>query len=253
MWYTLVRRALLLACLALSAPGLQAAETPDLSDVARQLIEEHPAIEAARQSVAAARAESTALSRPLYNPELELEYEDASDRVRTLGLSQTLDLSGKRKRRSRTGREGLVQARAGLDETREALLARFLDDLSRWHAETAAAQLQERRLELLGEFVALVERAHDTGDVGRSDLDLARLALAEAEMDAAGIRSARLAAEARLKALFANPPAHWPALPALPALPAEAGDRNGLLALLDRSPLLRRALAEAAVAEARVG
>ncbi|WP_297529197.1 TolC family protein, partial [Thiohalobacter sp.] len=41
--------------------------------------------------------------------------------------------------------------------------------------------------------------------------------------------------------------------PALPALPAEAGDRNGLLALLDRSPLLRRALAEAAVAEARVG
>ncbi|HHO60057.1 MAG TPA: TolC family protein, partial [Thiotrichales bacterium] len=56
-----------------------------------QNVETHPAVRAARASLDAASYQMVAADKALYNPELELDAENAETRVRSIGLSQTID------------------------------------------------------------------------------------------------------------------------------------------------------------------
>lgn len=247
------RRQLLGWLLVVAASIVNAAEAPgELQELARTLLARHPAVLAARAELERSEAEARAAGQPLYNPELELEYEDATDVTKTVGLSQSLDWAGKRRARERAGRETGAAARARLAATRQALLAELLETLAGWQGSRAAEQLGQRRVELLDDFLAVAARRFEAGDVGRSDVDLARLALAEARMQLASLRAERLAQEARLGALVPKPQGGWPALPELPELPAGAADAEGLDTLLASHPELKRAEAEAAAARARV-
>ncbi|HHO68415.1 MAG TPA: TolC family protein [Gammaproteobacteria bacterium] len=239
--------------LSLSAPALaQEPVSPALQALARSLLERHPAALAARAELQRSEAEARAAAQPLYNPELELDYEDATDITKTVGLSQALDWAGKRRARAQAGQESTAAARSRLRAARQTLLGELLQALAGLQGARSAEQVGQRRVELLQDFLDVAARRFEAGDVGSSDVDLARLALAEARMQLASLRAERMAREAELESLVTRPAGGWPRLPVLPALPAQAASAEGVDALLADHPRLRQAEAEAAAARARV-
>jgi len=236
----------MLVCLGVFRPGY-AGQSP-LTPLAEQLLREYPALKAARAELEQVEAESRAASQPLYNPELELAYEDASALTRTLGLNQSIDWNGKRRARARVGQENLTAARARLAVARERILGEFIAELSAYRVTREAAGLGQRREALLADFLKLARQRFEAGDLSRQDVDLARLALSEARMQAATRSAEASDRAARLAALLAPPANGWPVLPALP----EQVDMLTAEQLAEQLPLVRAAGAEAAAARARV-
>ena len=64
---------------------------PVLHEFIEQVSADHPALKAAEASLAAARARAKGQSRPIYNPEIEVGYENASEVTKEVGLTQTFD------------------------------------------------------------------------------------------------------------------------------------------------------------------
>jgi len=222
--------------------------SPALKQLVQNFLAQHPAAQAARADLERAEAEVRAAAQPLYNPEVELEYEDATDVTKTVGLVQTLDWAGKRRARASAGRDSIRAAQAAQALTRQMLLGELLDDLGGVSASSRAARLAQQRVQLLDEFLRLAERRYAAGDVGQTDVDLARLALSEAHMQAASITADSTAAASRLAALVQQPAGGWPALPVLPTDIGSFKSND----LLQQHPALRQAQAEAAAAKAGV-
>ena len=228
--------------------SVSAESSPALRVLVERFLAEHPAAQAAQADLERAEAEARAFGQPLYNPELEFEYENATDTTKSVGVSHTFDWNGKRRERGRASDESLRAASAALAAARQELLAELLEKLSGVKVSREAARLSEQRVDLLNEFVSLAERRYVAGDVGQSDVDLAHLALAEAGMQSATRLSDAAEAESRLAALLQSPMSGWPPLPALPPDLSAFNDQM----LLDRHPLLRQSAAEAAAAKASV-
>ncbi len=250
-------RALSILLLALASPvaGAQAASdatmpvpSPALVRLATQVLDEHPAVQAAEAGLEASRARGRAAGRPLYNPELELDAERAETDVITLGITQSIDWSGKRDARADRGAFLARSGQAGLAAIRQAIIVELLATLNTFHTSRETVQLANRRVELLEEFYHLARQRFDAGDIAKTDVDLARLALSEARMQSARLASASAAASAGLGALVSGRPAQWPVFPRLPAR-LEHVDAETLLAA---HPRLRQLRAGADAARAAV-
>jgi len=243
-------RRILIVCLLLT-PLLPAGATggsPALKQLVRSYLAEHPAAQAARADLKRAEAQARAASQPLYNPEIDVDYEDATDITKTVGLVQTFDWAGKRRARDTASQDSIRAAQAALAVTRQQMLTELLTELSDVVTGTEAARLAQRRVELLNDFLHLAEQRFAAGDVGQTDVDLAQLAVSEARMQAAAITADAMASEARLAALVQTPAQGWPALPELPKEIASFNADE----LLQQHPALRQSLAEAAAARATV-
>ena len=235
--------------LSVAAASVHASDiSPALKQLVQGFLAQHPAAQAARADLERAEAEARATAQPLYNPEIELEYEDATDVTRTVGLAQTLDWSGKRRARDTASRDTIRAAQATLETTQQTLLGELLSGLSGIKISNQAARLARQRVHLLDEFLKLAERRFSAGDVGQTDVDLARLALSEARMQAASINAEAAAAESSLATLVQQPAGGWPVLPLLPADVAAFKSDD----ILQQHPALRQAQAEASAARARV-
>jgi len=241
---------LLFACLlsGLCVSTQAAGVSPALKRLVQSFLQEHPAAQAARADLQRAEAEARATGQPLYNPAIEIDYEDATDITKTVGLVQTLDWAGKRRARDTAGKDSLRAAQAALAATRQQMLDELLTELSGTVINSEAARLARHRVQLLDDFLRLAQRRYAAGDVGQTDVDLAQLASSEARMQAAAISADAAATEARLAALVQIPASGWPALPALPDGVASFNADE----LLQQHPALRRSQAEAAAARATV-
>ncbi len=240
---------LLASCLFSTMVCVAAAEpAPALTIFAQRFLADHPAVQAARADLQRAIAQARAVGQPLYNPEIEIEYEDSADVTRTLGLTQTLDWSGKRRARADVGQAALHVARAQFDATRQRLLGELLGDLVKVRTANESASLSQHRQALLERFLQLAERRFAAGDIGQTDVELARLALFEARMQAVSLMAEASGAESRLYSLVQLPPSGWPALPQPPSdLPQFEADE-----WLKSRPSLRQAAAEGVLARASV-
>ena len=221
---------------------------PALQELMQNFLNRHPAAQTARANLQRSEAEARATGQPLYNPELELDYEDATDITKTVGIAQTFDWSGKRRARNSAARNRIRAARATLAKSRQTLLGELLGELSRRLTTAEGARLAARRVTLLEAFTRLAEQRFSAGDVSQTDVDLARLALSEARMQAASASANAGATEARLNALVETPTSGWPSLPTLPetlAIP-------DVDILLKQHPALQQLRAEAAAARASV-
>ncbi len=251
IWTFLLLASLPGAALA-QADGGMPEPSPALVKLVSGVLAEHPAVQAAQASLDAAEARSRAAGRPLYNPELELDAERAETDVVSLGISQSIDWSGKRTARADMGAFAARSGQAGLDAMRQAIIIELLATLNTYQTTRTTVQLADRRVELLEEFYGLAQRRFDAGDIAKTDVDLARLALSEARMQAARLASMAAAASAELDALVSDRPAQWPVFPPLPARLAQA-DADALLAAHPRLRQLRASTdaARAAVTLAR--
>lgn len=236
----------LLSCATAGANALDI--SPALQQLVRDFLAQHPAAQAARADLERAEAEARATGQPLYNPEVEFEYEDATDVTKTVGLVQTFDWNGKRRARDTASQDSLRAAQAALAAARQAMLGELLGELSSSVTASEAARLSQHRVALLDEFLRLAKRRYAAGDVGQTDVDLARLAVSEARMQAASMMAEATATEARLAALVQPPVAGWPTLPVLPADLETFNTEE----LLKRHPVLRQSAAEASTAKASV-
>jgi len=229
-------------------PSASVAPAP-LQAAVRRLWDASPDVQASRVQLDAARARADAAARPLYNPTLALDAEDADVNRRTAGLSLTLDLSGKRHARASQG-----SAQLRVSEARDTLVRR--DIAARWLKAWSATVLAERqnllgqrRLALMQRFDELAAQRLKVGDISSPERDLAGLALGEAQVQQAALVADEAAARASLQAVGAGQVANLPALPddLPPSLAAAPAARTS-----DELPELVQARAEQDSAEAGV-
>ena len=206
----MARPLLLLALMAILRTAA-AAETSPAPDAAITLDEALALARVANPTLAAARLRrpvdvaGIAVARERPNP--ELRYERAKETPRdALGVSQMLELGGKRDRRiavaeaaTRTGEAELAQAEAEV-----------LSDVRRAFFTLAGA---DRSLEAARELKDLADRARtaamgrfEVGDVSRLDVLQAELAFDRAENDTVALEGELRAARAELNVLVGRPP-----------------------------------------------
>lgn len=249
--------ALISACLAgfwlvsLSVPAGAETENqsrPVLRDFLLTTLDQHPALREAEAELDSARAHARGQAQPLYNPELELGYEEAGDKTKEVGLSQTFDISGKRSARASVASAEVTAAEARLAIVQKKLLGDLLTSLSEYQTRHAALGLAEKRVELHQDFLALAERRTRAGDLPQSELLTARLMLAEARAEESAARIEFSLAEERLLAVVGDAPPVWPTLEDMPPQavpPVEA-------VALESLPELRLATAEIAASRSRI-
>jgi len=223
----------LCACL-FSAPIVYSATAaPALSNWVSEIVYENPRVQAQQAALEAARAQARAAGRPLFNPDLELDYERSIDDTATVGISQTFDWSGKRGARTSVAQFEVQAAVASLALTRQQLANELLAKLSALHTANALERIAHSRVELMGRFVELSQRRREAGDLGQIELDLARLAAAEARFQRTSTAANQITEKQALAALAGQSQAAMPALAQLPpAIEPDNIDKENLLAAL---------------------
>lgn len=224
------------------------AAPPAVLAAVREMWSRNPAVLAAEARVAAAQAQQQGAARPLYNPELELSAENADVDTRSVGVSQQIDWSGKRRARSTVAQAELTVAEAERDEVRQRVALDWLRGYAAYQVAGEQVALGEERVQLLTQFAALAQRRLRAGDIPSLERDLAELALQEARAQQAELLADKAKARQTLTSVGGRP-AELPVLPrSVP--PAVAIPTPERLAAL---PTVRRTQAEAEAAQARVG
>ncbi|MET0225483.1 MAG: TolC family protein [Dokdonella sp.] len=208
-----------------------------------------PAVQAADAKLAAADARALAATRPLYNPELEITAQNADVNTRSIGVSQTIDWSGKRRARSGAAAAEMRAGQAEREQVRQRVALQWLSGFSAYRAACEQVALGARRVTLLAQFAALAQRRLAAGDIPPLEGDLAELALQEAHAEQAGLLADQAKARQSLSAVGDDDAKSLPELPqALPpaaAIPLAAASVEAL-------PALRQAAAEVEAADARI-
>jgi len=189
------------------------AKDPILYEYVQGTLNSHPLMEQARAQLAAAEARATGKSRPLYNPELELGYENAESLTKTIGISQTFDLFGKRKSQKRVGIAEVDAASAAFDITGKTLLGDLLTAIANYRTNEKLFQVASQRVDLTEDFLKLAERQYQAGDLPLNELLTARLALSEARAEKNEASLSFTEAKADLVAIVGLERGFWPQLP----------------------------------------
>lgn len=176
----------------------------------------NPSIQSAKASVDAASANALALSRPLYNPELEFDGERVSnvpeDDTYTVEIKQTIDLFNKRGANRRVGQLTLAQAQAILAAQRLSVGIAALTALREFNTDHAIVVLAKQRTKLLKRFVDATDKKYAAGDLDQASLDQSRLTLSEAIAQQANAEVTLSQAKEALAAITNRMTDAWPAL-----------------------------------------
>jgi len=208
-----------------ASPAVTAKSSVELSAFVRAVIDSNPQVNAALAAVDASRAYEAAAGRPLYNPELELEAEDADSKTRALGLSQTIDWGGKRRARLTDAEAERRSVQAQYEFIRWQISSDLLGALANYQTESDRGKLATIRVTAMQEFAAISERRLDAGDISQIELDLAMLAYTQARMQRATAAASIAEAKQSVVNLVVNTAENrWPTIAEeLPALKA-SGD-----------------------------
>ena len=243
--------AALLGCLLiLTFETVSATDQPTLTTLVRTVLDDTPRVLAARSALDAAQARETAANQPLYNPDLDIEFEDAGDVTKTLELSQSIDWSDKREARTRVAaleRERVTTELAGI---RQEVAIELLTALANYHTAGELTALAEQRRTLMQRFLSLTEQRRQAGDSGQVELDLARLAYTEANLQLARLAGGQAHAEQALTVIANTGQRSWPLLPPFPS--SSLLDTTDIDSLIEQLPALRVARTQIATARAAV-
>ncbi len=177
-------------------------------------VEQHPDIVAAREQMNATYSLAEARERPLYNPELDTEYEREGDSNNyRVGLNQTLDIWGKRNTRKQQAGFSRVAAQQQYKFAIQQKIAESLQALIEWQAASRQSELalqQETQMETL---ISLVTDRQLAGDLGQVDAELTLLSFSQRLNAAAQAQSRLRQMEARLRELLPDWGANFRELP----------------------------------------
>ncbi len=205
-----------------------------LTRFVQAVVDSNHRVQAARAGLEASGALRDAASRPLYNPELSLDAENAQARIRTLSISQTLDWGGKRKARTAVAELDRLVAEAEYMDARWVVAVDLLNGLAQYQTGFERNRLSQTRQQLMEEFATLAQRQFEAGELDQVELDQVLLSLAEVRIQKA--MAAADLAEAR-QAVYSlgprTPEAQWPSLPEkLPEIPEQSADSQAMVLAL---------------------
>jgi cobalt-zinc-cadmium efflux system outer membrane protein len=231
------------------------AETPMVADPVltrwvNQVLLSNPEMQAAEAAIEVSSGRLRAADQPLFNPELEFDYERSEIDTTTGGISQAIDWADKRGARTDVADFELQAANAGLRFTRQRVASELLQALADWHTADQVVRVSEKRMTLMERFVRLAERRRKAGDLNQVELDLAYLAAAEAAFDQANAREGLIGAQQAISVLAGADAPDWP--PFTENLPAVDPDRLDVDHQLNELPAMRLALTRVAAMRATV-
>lgn len=198
---------------AAESSGVDTPLSPAVTQLVSAVLEANPRVQAARAAAQAADARARAAGQPLYNPEVEIDAEQAESKTTSLGLRQAIDWSDKREARGNVASQEQMAAQAELRAVEQTLTGELLNGLAAYHTTAALNRLAQERVQLMQRFLSLTEARQRAGDVPQIELELARLAHTQAVLQQAQTAAQRTEAEQSLVAVAGELPAEIPALP----------------------------------------
>ena len=205
-----------------------------LTRFVQAVVDSNYRVQAARAGLEASSALRDAASRPLYNPELSLDAENAQARIRTLSISQTLDWGGKRKARTAVAELDRLVAEAEYLDARWTVAVDLLNGLAQYQTGVERNRLAQTRQQLMEEFAMLAQRQFEAGELDQLELDQALLSLTEARIQKAMVAADLAEARQAVYSLGPRiPEAQWPSLPEeLPEVIEQSADPQALVQAL---------------------
>ncbi|MEK6247665.1 MAG: TolC family protein, partial [Planctomycetales bacterium] len=186
---------------------------PALSSFVWTVVEQNPRVLAARAALEASRALESAAGRPLYNPELEADYESAVDKTWQVGIGQTLDWSGKRGARASVAASDRNAIEADYLATRRDLAVDLLSGLTQYQIGVQRDALAAERNRVMREFAELAQRRFEAGDLNQVEADLATLAFVDAQIQRATAAADLAEAKQAVRNLtLLSTSAQWPSV-----------------------------------------
>ena len=238
---------------ATSASLFQPREAVTPYEFIKEVLETHPALMAAHARVDASRTTANGHDRPIYNPEMELRYEN--DRTNSnlsdmrLELRQTIDWFNKRSANTKYQQANLNQAESRFLATKKHVAVDVLRALVDVLTIGEKVRISKQQLELVETFLSTEKRRLKVGDAGLVAVDLAELALAEVHARFVSADLERRDAEQRLRVASRLQPGIWPQLPTeLPLLSEDVLVEP----FIDQLPEVQMAQASRTKAERRV-
>lgn len=224
-------------------PIVDALEAPALTTLARRVTAGHPEVMEAMARLESRDAFRDAADRPLFNPELGVELESSAGDLRSIGISQTLDIANERGARVDIADYEREVALAGLADAHRRIAGELLHELAEYWTAIGLDELAETRIELMREFAGLTRQRQQAGDLTQVELNIANLAEAQANIAHASAESAKAGADQALRAVVTSQaPAAWPDLPEI--LPDVASRSIDVAALVAALPEIRATRAE---------
>ncbi len=166
-------------------------------------VQQHPDVLAAGKSMDAALALAEGNQRPLYNPELETEYErNGDDDVYSVGISQTIDLWDKRGVRTNQANSMRVVAQMGYNLAVQEKFAEAMRAIVEYQSSKELVGFAEKQEAQMNTLLGLVEKRLQAGDMGQVDMELAFLGLSQRLNATAQARATLRQLESRLGELL---------------------------------------------------
>ncbi len=166
-------------------------------------VEQHPEIIAAREQMNSYYSLAEARERPLYNPELDTEYErEGKSNNYRLGVNQTLDLWGKRDTRKQQAGFSRILAQQNYELIVQQKIAESLQALIEWQAASRQSELALQQESQMDTLISLVTERQATGDLGQVDAELTLLSFSQRLNDTAQAQAQLKQVEARLRELL---------------------------------------------------
>lgn len=128
----------------------------------------------------AADEDQKSYNQPLYNPELELSYEDKADRAYQVGISQQIDLYDKLSVRTQIGVNLRQIQELQQQQTVNTLYAGAITSLIEINQAQDLFELVGEQLKISERLVSLTQQRVSAGDANQIDLKLVQLSLTEA-------------------------------------------------------------------------
>lgn len=226
---------------------------PELRQFVRSVVDANPRLQAARSALTASRALESAAGRPLYNPELQADYESAVDDMWEIGIGQTLDWAGKREVRSSVAVAERQAMEAEYLAQRRELTADLLVSLTQHQVGMQRETLASERVQAMSDFADLAGKRFAAGDLNQVESELATLTAMDARIQRATAGAELAETRQAVRNLVPDlSPERWPSLNAVPpAAPSIDEPQSIVLALPEIAAARRRVEAADAVIELR--
>ncbi len=178
-------------------------------------IKQHPEVVAAREQMNSNLSLADAQDRPLYNPELDSEYErEGSANNYRIGMSQTIDWRGKREVRQQQANFLRAAAKQNYALALQEKIAESLQALIQWQAASKQSELALQQESQMDTLISLVTDRQNAGDLGQVDAELTLLSFSQRLNDTAQAQAQLRQVEARLGELLPDWPGQWTQIPA---------------------------------------
>ncbi|MCW8885261.1 MAG: TolC family protein [Motiliproteus sp.] len=194
------------ACLFLSG-GIAQAKVAEMTTEGwasklQQQLQQHPRWKSMTLQSHAGEQDLAASEQPLYNPELELSFEDNAEDVYGLAVNQQIDWHGKKDNRRKVARtdQQIIHFERSIEINE--MISSALNSMLELQFANNQLQQAELRLQLTSRLIDAVKKRVKAGDLNTVDLQLAQLSLADAVLAKNEAEKRRQEAEADKNSLI---------------------------------------------------